>query len=65
MGNHTNIKTIVIYIPTEAHLRRILSTPALKQLFRGSLIVGDNTMNVNHYTYSQIERMQCSLYQLK
>ncbi len=57
-----NVKTIIINVPSEAHLLKINSTFALKRLFRESLKVGNNTLNVNHFNYSEIIRMQCSLF---
>jgi len=47
---------------SEAHLLKINSTFALKRLFRESLKVENNTLNVNHFNYSEIIRMQCSLF---
>ena len=57
-----NVKTIIINIPSEVHLSKINSTFALKNLFRESLVVGNNILNVNHFNYSEIIRMQCSLF---
>ena len=53
----TNIKTIKISIPSEMIVKRINTTPSLKNLTRSNLKVGDNTENVNHYQFSQIMRM--------
>jgi len=57
-----NIKTIIVNVPSEMHLSKINSTFALKRLFRESLIVGNNTLKVNHFNYSEIVRMQCGLF---
>jgi len=57
-----NVKTITVIILSELHLNRINSTFALKRLFRNTLQVGNNTMNVNHFNYSEIMRMQGNLF---
>ena len=57
-----NVKTIIVNVPSELHLSKINNTFALKKLFRESLNVGDNTILVNHFNYSEIIRMQCSLF---
>jgi len=60
-----NVKEITVTVPSEAHLKRINSTPALKNLFRNGLVVGDNLLRVNHFNYSEINRMQCGLFTVK
>lgn len=57
-----NVKTIIVNVPSEAHLSIISNTFALKTLFRESLNVGNNILSVNHFNYSEIIRMQCSLF---
>lgn len=57
-----NIKTITVNVPSELHLNRINNTFALKKLFYRPLNVGSNILNVNHFNYSEIVRMQCSLF---
>lgn len=57
-----NVKEIVINIPSEQHLSKINSTSAIKRLFRNNLKVGENKIQVNYFNYSEILRMQCSLY---
>lgn len=57
-----NVKTIIVNVPSEAHLSIINNTFALKTLFRESLNVGNNILSVNHFNYSEIIRMQCSLF---
>ena len=52
-----NIKTVTILISSVEILKKINSTPALKNLTRSNLVVGENTENVNHYQYAQILRM--------
>jgi hypothetical protein len=52
-----NIKIIKIIIPNEVILNKIDNTPALRQLSRLRLQVGDNIERVNHYQFSQILRM--------
>lgn len=58
----TNIKTIIVNIPSQKHLDKINNTFALKTLFRDELIIGDNEIKVNHFNYSSIVRMQCSIF---
>lgn len=53
----TNVKTVKITIPNEVVLKRVNTTPALKRLSRLNLVVGDNFENVNHYQYSEMQRM--------
>ena len=57
-----NVKTIIVLVPTQKHLDRINTTFALYTLFRQPLKVGLNKLNVNHFNYSEIKRMQCSLF---
>jgi hypothetical protein len=52
-----NIKFIKILIPNDLILKKINSTPALKNLTRLALKVGENIENVNHYQFSQLMRM--------
>jgi hypothetical protein len=52
-----NVKTIKIIVPSEAVLKKINNTPALKNLSRLVLKVGENTERVNHYQFNQIMRM--------
>ena len=53
----TNIKTVKIVIPNENILKRINSTPTLKRLSKLNLMVGENIENVNHYQFSEMQRM--------
>jgi len=57
-----NVKAITVNVPNDIYLKKINTTPALKRLFRDTLKVGDNEMNVNHFHFSEIMRMQCSLF---
>jgi hypothetical protein len=57
-----NIKTIVINIQNDIYLNRINNTPTIKKLFKDNLVVGNNILNVNHFNYSEIVRMQGILY---
>jgi hypothetical protein len=52
-----NIKTVKYNIPNVAILRRMQTTPTFKNLTRIELKVGDNIENVNHYTFSQMEKL--------
>ena len=52
-----NVKKIKIIIPSEAVLKKINTTPALKQLVRTKLSVGENKENVNHQQFASIKRM--------
>ncbi len=52
-----NVKTVRILIPDEFILKKITSTPTLKQLSRIELKVGENIENVNHYQYSRLLNM--------
>lgn len=52
-----NTLTINIYVPCEKVLNRINTTPALKNLTRLNLIIGNNKETVNHYQYSKINNM--------
>jgi hypothetical protein len=53
----TNIKQVKIVIPNETILRRVNSTPTLKRLSRLNLVVGENIENVNHFQFSEMQRM--------
>lgn len=53
----TNIKTIKIIIPNEIILNRINTTPTLKRLSKLNLIVGENEERVNHFQFSEMNRM--------
>jgi DMSO/TMAO reductase YedYZ molybdopterin-dependent catalytic subunit len=52
-----NVKTVQIFIPNENVLSLIVRTPALSNLVRTKLKVGDNIERVNHYQFSQLMRM--------
>lgn len=52
-----NIKQVKIVIPNETILKRVNSTPTLKRLSRLNFIVGENIENVNHYQFSEMQRM--------
>ena len=52
-----NTLKINIYIPCEKVLNKIKTTPALNQLTRVNLVVGNNKETVNHYQYSRINNM--------
>ena len=53
----TNLKTVVITIPSESVLSLIKKTPTLSKLTRIELKVGENTERVNHYQFSALARM--------
>lgn len=53
----TNIKTITITIPSQEVLNLINHTPALRNLSKLSLKIGENIENVNYFQYSQLKRM--------
>lgn len=53
----TNIKKVKIIIPNDIILKRINSTPTLKRLSKCNLFVGENIENVNHYQFSEMQRM--------
>ena len=62
----TNVKEITINIECDVRLKRINSTPTLKNLFRSNnLVVGDNVLRVNHFNYSEILRMDGCLFTVK
>ena len=52
-----NVKTICITVPNEAILKRLNSTPTLRNATRLSLKVGDNIERVNHFQFSKMMRM--------
>lgn len=52
-----NVKQVKIVITNEAILKRVNSTPTLKRLSKLNLVVGENTENVNHYQFSEMQRM--------
>jgi len=53
----SNLKTVKIIIPNDAVLKRVNSTPALKKLSRLDLVVGDNIEKVNHFQFSEMQRL--------
>ena len=52
-----NIKKVKIVIPNETILKRVNSTPTLKRLSKLILVVGENIETVNHYQFSEMQRM--------
>jgi hypothetical protein len=55
-----NLKTLSIIIKNEVLLNRIKTTPTLNSLVpnANNLVVGCNTVNVNHFTYNKLLNSQ-------
>lgn len=53
----TNIKQVKIVIPNDIILKRVNSTPTLKRISRLNLVVGENIESVNHFQFSEMQRM--------
>ena len=52
-----NIKQVKIVIPNDIILKRVNSTPTLKRISRLNLVVGENIESVNHFQFSEMQRM--------
>ncbi len=57
MSKRRNIKTVMITIPNEQILKRLISTPALSRLSRTKLKVRQNVESVNHTQFADMLRI--------
>lgn len=52
-----NIKTVTFEVSNVSILRRINSTPTFRNLLKSDVTIGTNTVKVNHYTFSSMQRL--------
>lgn len=52
-----NVKTVTFEVSNESILRRINNTPTFRNLLKSDAVLGTNFANVNHYTFSSMQRL--------